>query len=429
MPIKVVFLTFYYEAWDALDEAYRLMLADDRFEPIVISIPRKLTGDEGYGHEADVSAFFDAQGIEHLRFDYADGPDGRGSFAGLERLREIAPAYVFLNYPWRRNYQAAYRAENLVSFTKVAYVPYYSLPLVNEPGETGVAGHMYEQRTHQLASLVFTQDAASLEAYAHTDRGNGYVHLTGSPKLDVLQREAREAIAQWPIAVPSTSAPSAPRNFRLVWAPHHSYGANWLNFGVFAQMYLQMLAFAKSHPNVDVVLRPHPFLFGTLVDREVISAEALAEWQQEWNALPNTAIHTEGSYATLFMATDLMVTDGISFLGEYPILTGKPTIFIENPNHWDFAPLGELAAAANIRVHSYEEFESVFDQIRTDGLPDFSEQIAALRAAANPYPGKAAKRIVELTAADYAAGTPLVDPSVIKTPAWEFREGREPQPE
>lgn len=424
MAIRVVFLTFYYEAWDALDEAYRLMLDDDRFEPIVISIPRKLTGDSGYGHEADVSAYFDAQGIEHLRFDYPDGPDGKGSFTGLERLRELAPDYIFLNYPWRRNYQPAYRVEQLVPFTKVAYVPYYSLPLVNEPGESGVAPHLFEQRTHQLASLVFTQDAAALAAYAGTDRGNGYVHLTGSPKLDVLQREARQAIAQWPIA-----ASTGTRNFRLVWAPHHSYDNNWLNFGTFASVHEAMLGFAKSHPNVDVVLRPHPFLFGTLTDRGVISGEQLARWQAEWSSLPNTAIHTDGSYASLFMATDLLVTDGISFLGEYPILTGKPTIFIENEGHWEFSPLGELAAAANIRVPDYAGFEAAFDEIRTAGLPDFSEPIAALRAAANPYPGQAAKRIVEITAADYAAKTPLVDPSLIKTIAWEFREGREPQPE
>ena len=43
-PIKVAFLGLYFEGWDALDEIYRLMLKDPRFEPVVISLPRKLTG-------------------------------------------------------------------------------------------------------------------------------------------------------------------------------------------------------------------------------------------------------------------------------------------------------------------------------------------------------------------------------------------------
>ena len=54
MSIRVVFLTFYFEAWDALDPIYRGMLADARFDPIVVSIPRKLTGAAGYADEEKV---------------------------------------------------------------------------------------------------------------------------------------------------------------------------------------------------------------------------------------------------------------------------------------------------------------------------------------------------------------------------------------
>jgi hypothetical protein len=71
-PIRVVFLSFYFEAWDALDGIYRQMLADPRFEPTVISIPRRLTGESSYSGEAQVSAFFDSVGIEHLRFEFED---------------------------------------------------------------------------------------------------------------------------------------------------------------------------------------------------------------------------------------------------------------------------------------------------------------------------------------------------------------------
>jgi len=422
MPIRVVFLTFYFEAWDSFAQIWHLMVEDERFDPIVVTIPRKLTGDGEFTDQA-VHGFFEDHGIPHQRFNFKDSMDG------LARLKELAPDYVFLNYPWRRNYQPGYRAENLIPFTKVAYVPYFSLPLVNEPGETGVAGHLYRQRTHQLASLVFTQDAASIAAYAETDRGNGYVHLTGSAKIDALMRDAAEGSASWPIqqAKPAAGAIAAPRKYRVVWAPHHSYGTGWLNFGIFAQMYQQMLRFARQHSDVEVVLRPHPFLFGTLVDRGVLSKKQMDDWLEDWKDLTNTAIHTDGSYAELFKACDLLVTDGISFIGEYPLVTGKPTVFLENPGHWDFSPLGQIAAAANIRLTNFDGFETLFEQIRTDGLPDYSEEIALLRKAASPYPGQAASRIVDLVADDFAAGTPLVDPTLIKQVAWEFRPEAEPQ--
>ena len=50
-PIRVVFLVFYFEAWDALDAIYRGMLADPRFEPMVVSLPRKLTGYDKFRDE------------------------------------------------------------------------------------------------------------------------------------------------------------------------------------------------------------------------------------------------------------------------------------------------------------------------------------------------------------------------------------------
>jgi hypothetical protein len=79
--------------------------------------------------------------------------------------------------------------------------------MVDEPddepggGQVGslVATHLYKQRLHQLASLVFTQDKNVLDAYASTERGNSYVHFFGSPKIDNLRKEAQEGIASWPI--------------------------------------------------------------------------------------------------------------------------------------------------------------------------------------------------------------------------------------
>ena len=410
MKIKVVFLTFYHEAWDALDEIHRIMLADPRFEVVVASIPRRLTGDSGFGGEEVTSAFFDAQGISHVRLNSTDGEQS------LKQLRQLTPDVVFINYPWQRNYQPVLRVARLIEFTRVAYVPYYSLPLVNEPGDTGVAPHLFEQRSHQLASMVFTQDRSVLDAYAHTDRGNGYIHLTGTPKIDRLMRLAAEGTATWPLPG---------RRFRIVWAPHHSYSAGWLNFGVFASTHRMMLRLAISHPEIDFVLRPHPFLFGTLVDRGVLSQTELDDWLADWRDQANTAIHTDGEYASLFKATDLLVTDGISFIGEYPLVTGRPTVFFENEGHWEFSPLGELAAAASIRLSDFEQFETLLDEIRTVGLPDRSSEVAALKRAASPFPGEAAKRIVEVVAQN--ARQPLVDPASVHTLAWELREGREPQ--
>ena len=411
MPIKVAFLTFYFEAWDALADVHAQMAADERFETKVISIPRRFSKDEPFGNEDKVSGYLDSLGVPHERFNFED------SFLGLARLRDWQPDYVFINYPWQRNYQPGYRVEELSNFTKVCYVPYYSLALVNEPGELGVTPYLYTQRANQLASLVFTQDPNTLDAYAKTERGNDYVHLTGTPKLDALVRKVAQSTSHWPFA-PSNK-------MRMVWAPHHSFSKAWLNFGTFPQHFQQMLEFAHGHEDVEILMRPHPIMFGTLVENDVIPQTELAEWLESWNQLPNTSIDHDADIAELFAAADLFVTDGISFLGEYPIATGKPAIFFDKPEHWPWSPIGGLASAANIHVRRFEDFVSTFYAIEENGLPDFTSEIEVLRDAAQPYPGQAAEKIVEVVLADFEAGTPLVSKSLVTEVPWELKPGAE----
>jgi hypothetical protein len=410
--IRVVFLVFYYEAWDALAGIHDLMRTSSQFDVTVISIPRRFSSEAPFAEEDEVSHYFDRLGVSHLRYNFDD------SFEGLERLKALKPDYVFINYPWQRNYQSGYRVDQLTEFTKVCYVPYYSAPLVIEPDQEGVAPHLYMQRSHQLASLVFTQDKNVYLAYANTSRGNEHVYITGTPKLDALVSKGSHGDMSWPLANPG--------NFKMIWAPHHSFSPAWLNFGNFPSMFEEMLQFASDNSTVDIVLRPHPLMFRTLIDRDVIAETVLDDWLAKWNSLPNTSVDSQDDVALLFGAADLMVTDGISFLAEYPLATNKPGIFFENPEHWPLSDLGELAVRANIKVSTFTEFLEQFEAVRSSGLPDFARQISNLREVAQPFPGLAASKIVEVVLSDYSSGTELVDKSLITEIAWENRAGSEP---
>jgi hypothetical protein len=424
-PIKVVFLGLYFEAWDALDEIYQKMAQDPRFEPIVVSMPRKLTGQLAYAQEEKAHAFIESRQIPHIRLN--SGGSGSENQEGLKVLKDLAPDYVFVNYPWQRNYQPAVRFDHLVEFTRLAYVPYFSLVMVDEPddepgggqGDAPVATHLYTQRLHQLASLVFTQEKLVVDAYARTERGNNHVHFTGSPKIDNLTHEAEAGKASWPLEE---------GKFKIIWAPHHSYSPHWLNFGVFSKIYIQMLEFAKANHDVQIVLRPHPFLWSTLTDRKIIDSEVLASWRNAWSELPNTAVDEDGSYAGLFLATDVLVTDGISFLGEYPLVTGKPAIFFENDDHWKFTTTGEIAAASSIRVKSFSELTEMIERAKNHSLPSRHKEIQKLVDASSPHPGESASRIIEIVYRDFTDGSPspLVSKEAIKATPWELASGREP---
>ena len=410
MRIKVVFLTFYYEAWDALAGVYGLMKADPRFDVKVVAVSRKLTGGAGFDDAAGVSAFFDRLGIDHeVNADLTSLYRGEG------------PDYIFVNYPWQRNYSPQYRPDKLAAIGRIVYVPYFSLPLVQEPadgvdpasGFEPIAAHLYTQRMHQVASLVFTQDDFTRDAFALTQRGNTHVHFVGSTKLDELVVDYKEA-----------GAGVAGVSKTLLWAPHHSYSKHWLNFGNFPQVKEEMLEWAGAHTDWKIILRPHPFLFGTLIDRNILSATELESWLNWWNALPNTSIDVSSSSAQIFARATHILTDGISYLAEWPLATGKPAIFLEHDGHWEFSPMGELAAATAHKISMIGELDGAIAMI--DAAPNRVLEIAELHNAALPNPGRTANRIVEVVAADFESGSPLVDLASLTEVPWELQSNREP---
>jgi hypothetical protein len=141
-------------------------------------------------------------------------------------------------------------------------------------------------------------------------------------------------------------------------------------------------------------------MFGTLTSQGYMTEAQLSEWKGEWSALPNAAIDATSSYASLMLATDLMFTDGISFLVEYPLVTGRSPVFFEKPNHWAFNPLGEKAAAASIRVENFSDFESTLNKAIEWGLPSRASEIEALFSAAVPFAGQSADRILAILQSD-----------------------------
>ena len=393
--IRVAFLPLYTEAWDSLAEVYERMHKDERFEVRVFTIKRKLTGDSDFHGQQEAHDYLASKKVANTML------------SSVEELKEFAPDYTFINYPWQRNYEEQYRAEQLIEFTKIAYVPYFLLPMVTEPWDVGVAGHYYRQRSHQLASLIFTQDRNTKRAFELTQRGGKYVKFTGSPKIDSMLKRARKV------------KKVARSRYRIVWAPHHSYGPLWLNFGTFAQIHNEVLEFARIHQDVDIVFKPHPFLLGTMTDRGLMTQQQVDEWEAAWNALPNTTTNTDSDYVNLFVNSDMLLCDGISFLGEYPLITGRPAVFIEREDHWAFSPLGETIAKTTVRFKSFAAFEAGFEKLRSEGLPDRTEQIENFMDEAIPFPRKAARKIIKAVIKDFAKHKPLIDASKVTETTWE----------
>ena len=88
----------------------------------------------------------------------------------------------------------------------------------------------------------------------------------------------------------------------------------------------------------------------------------------EWAALPHCDVLSETDYGPTLAASDLMVTDGLSMLVEYQLLT-KPVIFFERRGHRPFNVIGEQVVRGVHTVHTVDAARRLADTF-LDGEPD-----------------------------------------------------------
>jgi len=145
------------------------------------------------------------------------------------------------------------------------------------------------------------------------------------------------------------SAKPWPRNGdrkRVLIAPHHSVkgGANDMlalsNFQRYADYFLSL---PEKHPELDIVFRPHPFLFDVLSRPSKWGPKKVLRWVARMKAHPNVRWSGEGDYFPSFASCDAIVHDCGSFLAEW-FYTGKPGCFLlKDPSDAaaKFTPLGK----------------------------------------------------------------------------------------
>ncbi len=381
-PIRVAFLIHHAAAWSSLRGIVDAMQSDPGFEPLVISLPHRFPMLGQMGGESDVHQMLVQQGYPHVRVHDADAEQA------LERLKQLNPQVVFRQAPWDADVPACLQAQNL-AFAKLCYVPYGYMTAKIEKQQ-------FDQNYHRLCWRIFCPDDAHQQLFAgHNLQAGSNCRVTGYPKFDHLLRH-RASEGHWPVGANLTKAMGKvkAKTFRLIWAPHFSYEGNWLRFGVFDRMAEQMLALTAAQPQLEVVLRPHPAM------REAMAAAPaesfLGQFRDRWQQLPNAGTSNEQEYADLFAASHALLTDGLSFFSEYQLFD-KPLVFFEREGHAGFNPAGEQLLDGMYRLRTFGAFQTLLGKLRK-GQEDAAIVAARRRiaAAVQPFPGEAARRIVEV---------------------------------
>lgn len=341
--IKVAFVIYSSSEWQC-EELYRKMEEDDRFEPVVFLCAYMYGNDEQIVYRTyreTCSYFMKAKKPYHILF------GGCQQYAFFKnKLDDYQFVFYFNVFESMQPYQ------NNVKFRKlnqlVVHIP-YGIYLADKK-DAYYKFDYYNQILFKCCWTYFAESVLHKEAAETSERLRAYnVKVSGLPKLDVVL-ENRVSVR------PSIWKETAKTCIRLIWAPHFNMkqGMN----GTFYENYQWLFRHAKERPEISWIVRPHPRMESGVLDKGVFqNAEEYQAYLQQWDQLPNARVIPYGDYLDIFITSDAMILDSMSFLSEYQY-TGKPLLFLqpEQPRH-----LGEYGN--KLVSHLYQARGNDFEKI------------------------------------------------------------------
>ena len=311
--IKVGFILFDSSMWCG-DDLYNFFNNDERFEPTIFF---SLLAD-GSKNKLVNNNFL--HGLEQFK-------SRNLNVVAITDQNFVPPTQdvlIFLT-PYQEMIPPAFRFEHINVKTLITYIPYAFDSSRYYDGKNIPLIHLaYKVFLHSDIVLNFYDKICKVGL----SRGGVY---SGYPKMDVFFKSNEQLHFDWKIARPNSK--------KIIWAPHWSI-VGGVRYATFQWNYKFMYEFAKAHPEISWVVKPHPHLLFSAVTTNVFPSNAAFEkYLQDWNDLPNAQVYTGAYYQGLFATSDGIIHDCGSFTSEYQY-THKPMIFLTREGE-QFNELGE----------------------------------------------------------------------------------------
>lgn len=391
-PIRVLFLLERPENWLNVHRLWVVMRDDPRFEPEVFIVPpitletaarerqiercRAVCAERGVAGEV----WQEGQTLEPGRFDVA--------IFNLPYDRQRPPELYF-------------------DFVKdkvgcTVYIPY---GLVTGDGQKN-RRLQYAQPAQRRADIVVARSYQEKRAYRRfCPTGDRHVAVLGLPRMDELFELDSFAVD------PELQASVAGR-LALLWNSHYTFlprFADAENYSTFDRLAGGLFGYAATHPDVALIWRPHPHLFGELTGAGIFGADELHAFKREVAEL-GVILDERPDHRHSFAVSQALLTDAGSFVFEY-LATGKPVVYLRNP---EGEPLNEEAEAL-VRhydvAESEEELIAFIDGLRQHGDVRREQRLAARHSFLPMFDGRASQRLADRIAERCARGARgVIDP-------------------
>lgn len=355
--IKVGFIANFASTWIG-DELYRLFADSERFEPYVFVLSNHNVA-AGQSMESTVEEYL--QNLSYFQKQDLRAVETLDPHTGRQYTWEEMggkPDICIWLTPWTDLFREHFHLLYYSLDTLHAYIPYGFMLADNAAGNFAV--NQYDQLLHNTAWKIFETSRSAMQMaqkYSFV-KGSNAVY-TGYPKMDSFYDKSEKDKGPWSEVLHKAGNPQAKK---IIYAPHHSLeGKDMICYATFAANYMAMLELAEKYQDETVwIFKPHPQLKYKTVRSGVFADEG--EWDsyvQRWKDLKNGTVMEEGAYDELFLQSDAMILDSLSFIAEY-LYVDKPLLFLKREesrlNEQGMQILSVQYSAAGENIQAIEDF-------------------------------------------------------------------------
>lgn len=361
--IKVAFFVLQDSIWKC-DEIYKLMEKHEEFEPVIVICPL-------ITHKNELNFYEEMDRVFNTfsKKSYNVVKTYNENYQWLNVKKTIQPDIIFFTYPHRLTKPQYYIYNYLDRLT--CYVP-YGIMIAN------IQQSQYNQKFHNFIWRCYYETEIHKEMakkYALNQGKN--VVVTGYPMCDIFLDKNYIPKDKWKIQEKEVK--------RIIWAPHHSIENNdkelaYSNFLTNYQFMLNLLEEFKGQ--LQIAFKPHPVLKSKLYRHPDWGLEKTNKYYLKWQSLCNGQLE-EGSYEDLFLTSDAMILDSVSFISEY-LYVEKPSLFLvrDETIKNKFNEYGRLCFNYVYKGYTFDDITKfVYDVVLNENDPLFSER----RAFVNQY--------------------------------------------
>lgn len=382
-PVRVGFLCQYVPGWTKVAPIYETMVADSRFDPYLICIPS----------EQVMSKDSFAACPENDTYDYfaAKGYPAINALVGADQwldLKAMNLAYIFYPRPYNHHLPAVYRAQTVSCYSRICLVM-YGIGFSREDMQIAL--------NRDFMSHVYAYFAETGFAQKQNIENNRLLHALGLQKTLCLGYPALNGLLDKK-GQESPSWAFSQNDFRVLWTPRWTTdpkvgGTNFFTF------YEKLMSYAREHPDIDFLHRPHPLAFKHFLETGAMSYRQVEDYQQQCSAMPNVSLDTQREYEATFWGSCVLVSDISGIMFEY-FVTGKPLIFCAGNMELELAPHTLKMLEGCYMVHTAQELFDVLQKLEAGEDPLQDKRRELIGALFGDLSKDAAEEIAQALAKD-----------------------------